>query len=62
MVDHNDPLTLIRHAFDWISAGAIVGSLVGYLPPLAAALAIIWYCIQIYESKTFQGWLKRGQK
>lgn len=32
-----------------VSASAIVLSLVGWLPPIAAALGIIWYCILIYD-------------
>jgi hypothetical protein len=31
------------------SAATVIGSLAGWLPPIAAALGIIWYCIQIYE-------------
>jgi TctA family transporter len=35
-----------------INMGAIasvLGSLVGWLPPIAAALGIIWYCVLIYD-------------
>lgn len=42
-----------------LSLTAIAGTLIGWLPPLAAFAAICWYSIQIYESKTFQSWLKR---
>jgi hypothetical protein len=42
---------------DVISAAAIVGSLMHWLPPLAAVLAVVWYVLQIYESQTVQGWL-----
>ena len=41
---------------DVLGAGAIVGSLLGYLPPAAAFLALIWYAIQIWESRTIQHW------
>lgn len=41
------------------SAGAIVFAILGWLPPLAALVGLIWYCIQIHESKTMQDWLKR---
>ena len=44
---------------DLISAGAIVGSLVHILPPLAAFVALIWYCLQIYESETVQAYLQK---
>jgi hypothetical protein len=35
------------------AAGAVtVGALLGYLPPIAAFLSIIWLCIQIYDRVT----------
>lgn len=40
-----------------VSLAAIVGTIVGWLPPLAALAAIIWYVIQIHESKTIQKWI-----
>jgi hypothetical protein len=43
---------------DTISAGAIVASFLGWLPPIAAIAAILWYVIQIYESRTFQKWVR----
>ena len=39
---------------DTISAGAIVGTLIGLLPAFAAIAGILWYAIQIWESKTVQ--------
>lgn len=49
------PITFI---VDSISAGAIVGTIMGYLPAIAALAAVIWYVIQIYESKTIQKMLR----
>lgn len=43
---------------DFVSLGAIVGALSGLLPPLAGLAAIIWYVVQIWESKTCQKWRK----
>lgn len=37
--------------------GTIVTSFLGWLPPTAATVALIWYFIQIYESHTMQRWL-----
>lgn len=34
---------------DTLSAFAVVGSLMGWLPDIAALAAIIWYSIQIYD-------------
>lgn len=45
---------MIRHWIDGISASAILAAILGWLPAIAAVLAIIWYCIQIYESATGQ--------
>ena len=41
---------------DVISAGAIIGTIIGYLPYVAAFAGLVWYLIQIWESKTVQGW------
>lgn len=49
--------TSIRHIVDTLSAGAIIGALIGVLPAIAAAGAFVWYLIQIYESRTVQHWL-----
>ena len=51
----NNQQTML-HTADTISLAAIIGALAGLLPPLAALFAILWYCIQIYESKTYQCW------
>ena len=46
---------LLGHIF---SAGAIIGTFIGWLPGVAAVVALIWYMIQIYESKSVQNWLR----
>ena len=46
------------YAIDTMSAGAILSALMGYLPPIAALLAIFWYAVQLYECKTVQRWLR----
>lgn len=40
-----------------LSASAIVGTILGFLPALAAAIGMIWYLIKIYESATVQRWV-----
>ena len=42
-------IAILKHVADGISAGAIIGSLVGFLPHFAAALGVFWYCVQIYD-------------
>ena len=41
-----------------ISIIAVVGSLAGLLPAIAGLAGLIWYCVQLYESKTIQNWLR----
>jgi hypothetical protein len=53
-----DPRAAAAHAADTVSAFAILGAFMGYLPAIAALGAVIWYAIQVYESKTVQGFLR----
>ena len=46
---------------DVISLGAIAGTVTHLLPPVAAFLAIIWYLVEIFESRTLQSFL-RGRR
>lgn len=41
-------------SMDAVSAAAILGALAQWLPPLAALGGVIWYALQIWESKTMQ--------
>ena len=47
----------------WFSNGAAVAALfstlLGWLPPVVAGVALVWYTINIYESKTIQNYLRR---
>jgi hypothetical protein len=43
---------------NWLSGVAVIATLVGILPPLAAFVAVVWYVIQIRESQTVQDYLK----
>lgn len=49
-------------AGDIISAGAVIGTFLGYLPLMAAFLAMLWYVIQIWESRTVQDWWRNRQE
>jgi len=35
-----------------VSTVAILGTLAGLLPPIAALAAFLWYSVQLYESRT----------
>ena len=47
---------------DVVSAGVIVGSFFGYVPIAAAFAGMIWYSIQIWESRTIQHWWRNRQE
>ena len=50
-----------KHVLDFTSIGVALGALIQILPSIAAALSIVWTVIRIYETKTVQGWLKKGK-
>jgi hypothetical protein len=58
----------VTYVADIVSAGAIVGTILGYLPFIAAFFGLVWYLIQIWESRTVQHWwrnrveVKRAKK
>ena len=58
MTDHSHLVA----AANVISLGAIFGSLMGIVTPLAAIAALIWYALQIYESKLVQDWMHHRRK
>lgn len=55
-----------RQGHDWLgdaaSASAIVGSFLNLLPKLAAVVALLWYCILIWESRTSLSWRARWRR
>jgi hypothetical protein len=50
-----------KHLIDGVSVATVMGTLMSWLPAIAALFTIIWTAIRIYETKTIQGWLKRGK-
>lgn len=42
-----------------VSLGMIISAFLGWLPAIGATIAIIWYSIEIYESKTVQRYLEK---
>jgi hypothetical protein len=49
----------IKHVVDAASASIVVGSLMQWLPPLAALFTIIWTIIRICETKTVRRFRRR---
>ena len=47
----------VKHTIDGLSVLTVLGTLVNFLPAVAAVLSIVWSILRIYESKTVQGWL-----
>lgn len=52
----------IKHLFDAFSISAVVGTIIGMLPAIAAILSIVWTVIRIYETKTVQKFLANRRK
>ena len=57
--EHMDEPT--KHLIDGVSVATVMGTLMSWLPAVAALFTIIWTAIRIYETKTVQGWLKKGK-
>lgn len=60
MNEHENTVLFVSWVFAHVASGvAVVAALAGYLPPLAALIAFVWYIIQICESETFRKWQAR---
>ena len=51
-----------KHAVDLLSVATVLGTLVDFLPAVAAGLSIIWSVIRILETATVQKFLKKWKK
>jgi hypothetical protein len=60
MRDHFDEGT--KHVLDGLSLVTVIGTLMDWLPAVAALLSIVWTSLRIYESETVQGWIKRAKR
>lgn len=55
MLDH----PTIRPIMDYIAMpGVLLSTLLGYLPAILSVVALGYYALQIYESRTVQLWLR----
>jgi hypothetical protein len=57
MSEHSDTIKVVG---DSMAMGAVLGSLIGFLPAIAALFTIIWTGIRIWESHTVREW--RGKE
>jgi len=60
VMNHMDEPT--KHAIDAASIFTAVGSVLQWLPEVAALFTIIWTGIRINETKTVQAWVKRRKE
>jgi hypothetical protein len=51
-----------KHAVDAASLFTVLGTLVDFLPAVAAAFTIVWTLIRIWETDTVQNLLKKWKK
>ncbi len=59
MLDQHDT---VKHVADAVSVVTVLGTLMQWLPSVAALFTIIWTTIRIYETKTVQRWLKQFEE
>jgi len=45
-----------KHVVDALSVATVLGTLVEFLPSIAAVFTIIWTGIRIWETDTVRGW------
>ena len=50
-----------KHVADGLSVVTVLGTLADVLPAVATLFTIIWTGFRIYETRTVQGWLKKGK-
>lgn len=56
-------LPIVRAGVDTAALGGLIATFLGWMGPIGALLAVIWYGLQIYESKAVQDFLaKRASK
>ena len=63
MIKHFEDIN--EHTKNFIDGASIVtvlGTIMNWLPAVAALFSIVWTAIRIYETKTVQGWIKKGKK
>lgn len=51
-----------KNVVDVLSAGTLVGVMVGLLPHMATVLTIVWMLLRIYETNTVQQLLNRCRR
>ena len=52
----------VKHAGDIAAVSITIGTIVSFLPALAAIFTIIWTGIRIYETRTVQRFLRKRKR
>ena len=51
-----------KHAVDAVSMFTVLGTLVDFLPAVAAAFTIVWTLIRIWETDTVKNFVEKWKK
>jgi hypothetical protein len=51
-----------KHAVDAVSVVTVLGTLVDFLPAVAAVFTIVWTAIRIWETETVQALVSRKER
>ena len=51
-----------KTVMDGVAVSGGIASLAGWLPDAAAGMTILWLALRIYESRTVQRMLKKGEE
>jgi hypothetical protein len=51
-----------KHAVDLLSVVTVLGTLVDFLPAVAAAFTIVWTLIRIWETDTVKNFVEKWKK
>jgi hypothetical protein len=57
-----EPQETTKNIVDALSVATVLGTLMSYLPAIAALASLVWSLIRIYETKTVQRWLGKEKK
>jgi hypothetical protein len=52
----------VKNTVDALSVATALGTVMEWLPAIAAIFTIVWTGIRIYETPTVQGWLGKSVK
>ena len=55
-------IEMVKSAVDVTSAAVVLGTLAAWLPPMAAALTIVWTAIRITETRRFREVVRWSRK